>query len=132
MAGNRLAIIDGVDLRLDEAGRWYVSWSNGRAYLSEPKDFFRVWPLLDRPLPEVRPLLDELAKSAGSIDRFPAWKVVAAAFESGSRGWTEFAVAWLPFLDEVEIGMLKSSLVAIRDSKWASQKSRQIARKFAR
>lgn len=103
-----------------------------RVYLDEPKDFFRVWPLLERPLPEVRPLLDELAKNAGSIDRFPAWKVVAAAFKSESRPWTDFAVAWLPFLDEVEIGMLKSSLVAIRDSKWASQKSRQIARKFAR
>ncbi|CAN7473298.1 hypothetical protein [Mesorhizobium sp. LjNodule214] len=128
----RLAITDGTDLAIDEAGRWYVSWSNGTAYLDEPKDSFRVWFLLERPLPEVRPLLNELAKSAGSIDRFPAWKVVAAAFESGSRPWTDLAVTWLPFLDDAELGMLKSSLATIRDSKWASQKSRQMARKFAR
>ena len=48
----------------------------------------------------------------------------------GSEQWTSLAMIWVPSLTMAEKISLKDLFVEVRDSRWASQKSRQLARKY--
>lgn len=47
-----------------------------------------------------------------------------------SGEWTNRAMAWVPFLATAEKVTLKGLFADVRDSRWASQKTRQLARKY--
>jgi hypothetical protein len=126
------AIGNGLIINYDSHTKWSVLANGTKFNLDDVRDFYRVWLLLEHPFPQAKSSLDALAKDAGANEGFPFWKVIAAALDAKSAQWTDLAVGWLPFLDVTEIALLKDSLVAARDSKWASQHSRQIARKFAK
>ncbi|WP_426534957.1 hypothetical protein [Bradyrhizobium sp. McL0615] len=125
-----LEIDTGVSIGVSDAGIWSVRAGDNRFSLEETNDFFRVWLLFERPFPEVKADLERVAADAKVDASFPFAKLIGSALNAMSGHWTECAMTWVPFLTLMERAPLKSLFIEVRDSKWASQKIRQLARKY--
>jgi len=122
-------IDSGMRIALTEGGAWVIR-ADGREFrLEEINDFYRAWLLLERPFSEVKAALDQIACSASAVTPFPFAKLIGSALKAKSRHWTDLAMVWVAFLAAAEKATLKDLLSEVRDSKWASQKIRQLARK---
>ncbi|MBR1143833.1 hypothetical protein [Bradyrhizobium sp. AUGA SZCCT0431] len=126
-----MEIADGINLDISETGAWIVRANDDAFPLEDMRDFFRAWLLLERPFEDVKASLDRGPYSANPATPFPFWKLIGAALMAGTRQWTDHAMTWVPFLTMAEKARLKDLFIEVRDSKWASQKNRQLARKYA-
>lgn len=126
----KVVLEPGFEIHADSDSQWFILYNGNRRNLIENEDFFSVWLLLERPFEEVRAELDEVRVASGAHKPFPMWKVIAAALDSRSGNWTERAMVWAPNLPSEDKAKLRDSLVATKDSKWASQKSRQAAHRL--
>ncbi|MVT49925.1 hypothetical protein GPL17_05420 [Bradyrhizobium yuanmingense] len=122
----------GLSIALTEAGSWTIRADDREFRLEEINDFYRAWLLLERPFSDVRDALDRVASSANAATPFPFAKLIGSALKGQSRNWTDLAMAWVPFLAAAERATLRDLLSEVRDSKWASQKTRQLARKYVK
>ncbi|WP_162131161.1 hypothetical protein [Bradyrhizobium yuanmingense] len=120
----------GMSIALTEAGAWVIRADVREFRLEEINDFYRAWLLLERPFSEVKAALDRIAHSASAATPFPFAKLIGSALRAKSGEWTDLAMVWIPFLAAAEKATLKDLLSDVRDSKWASQKTRQLARKY--
>jgi hypothetical protein len=126
----RMFLDNGLSLAHSPDGVWQVFNCSTPTNLIETADFFRVWILLELPFADVKSELDALAISG--IQPFPFGKLIASTLKACSNQWAERALPWVPFLapeDKAELGNL---LEEVRQSKWASQKVRQLASKYQR
>jgi hypothetical protein len=126
----RFDINSNLTIRVSDDGDWLISTEEREFPLKEVNDFFRVWLLLERSFLVVRAALDEVARNARATEPFPFAKLIASALKAKSTQLTDRAVFWVSFLTIEDKASLKRLLVDVRDSKWASQKSRQLARKY--
>ncbi|MCK1655910.1 hypothetical protein IVA88_31505 [Bradyrhizobium sp. 149] len=122
-------IDNGLSIALTEAGAWIIKADDREFRLEEINDFYRAWLLLEQPFSEVKTALDQIARDANAATPFPFAKLIGSALKAQSRQWTDCAMVWVPFLAAAEKATLKGLLSDTRDSKWASQKIRQLARK---
>ncbi|MBR0842503.1 hypothetical protein JQ607_20070 [Bradyrhizobium liaoningense] len=120
----------GLSIALTEAGAWIIRADDREFRLEEINDFYRAWLLLEQPFSDVRAALDQIACNANAATPFPFAKLIGSALKAQSRQWTDRAMVWVPFLSTAEKASLKGLLSDVRDSKWASQKIRQLARKY--
>lgn len=127
---NEIEIDFGVSLGISDTGCWVIKFNDKFFPLEEIKDFFRAWLLLERSFVDVKISLDQIASRANSKIQFPFWKLIGSTMKAASGQSTDRALAWVPFLTATEKASLKDLLIETRDSKWASQKSRQLARKY--
>ena len=105
---------------------------NGTYPLKEMPAFWRVVVLLERTYHDVKSMFDKYGEESGLTTSFPYWKLVGAGLEFKTEQWASLALNWVPELTPQELLMLKAALENVADSKWASQKSRQLANKFAK
>jgi hypothetical protein len=127
---NGMEMARGINLDVSEAGAWVIRASDDAFPLKEVRDFFRAWKLLERPFGDVKAALDRGLYSANPATPFPFWKLIGSVLMSGSEQSMNRAMAWVPFLTMAEKSSLKDLFIEVRDSRWASQKSRQLARKY--
>jgi len=127
---NGTEIARGINLDVSEAGAWVIRANDDAFPLEEARDFFRAWLLLERPFDDVKAALDRGVYSANPETPFPFWKLIGSALMGDSEQWTNRAMTWVPFLTMAEKISLKDLFIEVRDSRWASQKSRQLARKY--
>jgi hypothetical protein len=127
---NGMEIARGINLDVSDAGAWVIRANDDAFPLEEVRDFFRAWLLLERPFDDVKAGLDRGRYSANPATPFPFWKLIGSALMGGSQRWTNRAMTWVPFLTMAEKIPLKDLLIEVRDSGWASQKIRQLARKY--
>lgn len=127
---NGLEIDRGISIDVSDAGAWIIRSENSEFPLEEVGDFFRAWLLLERPFADVKAAIDRVSSDANTATPFPYWKLIGSALKAPSAQWTDRAMAWVPFLPVTEKASLKDLFIEARDSKWASQKSRQLARKY--
>jgi hypothetical protein len=127
---NGIEIARGINLDVSETGAWVIRANDNAFPLEDVRDFFRAWLLLERPFDDVKTALDQGPYSANPATLFPFWKLIGSALMAGSQQWTERAMTWVPFLAMAEKASLKDLFAEARDSKWASQKNRQLARKY--
>ena len=120
----------GLSIALTEAGTWLVRADVREFPLEQIDDFYRAWLLLERPFTDVRDALDQIARNANAATPFPFVKLIGSAMKAKSGEWTDRAMAWVPFLATAEKVTLKGLFADVRDSRWASQKTRQLARKY--
>lgn len=125
-----LEIDDGLSIALTEDGAWLVRADVREFRLEEIDDFYRAWLLLEQPFSDVRDALDQIARNANAATPFPFVKLIGSAMKAKSGPWTDLAIAWVPFLATAEKVTLKGLFLDVRDSKWASQKTRQLARNY--
>lgn len=126
-SANYLELDYGLKLGLGDTGNWQVVTKNGAFDLSHPQEFFRVVVLLERPYAEVEKLLNEYAEAKRHSARFPLWQVVSAGLSSESDQWARLALTWVPDLPQSDRMLLVNLLDEVAHSKWASQKTRQVA-----
>jgi hypothetical protein len=122
----------GLRIRLKRSGIWQVLAKNGSFDLIEAADFWRVVTLLERPYSEVSSTFYEYEKKINAEYHFPYWKVVSAGLAFEVDQWASLALTWFPYLKKREKAMLVDLLDAIVHSKWASQKSRQLANRYVK
>lgn len=122
-----LDIGNGLRIGLKDSAAWFVQAKNGSFDLGETVEFTRVLVLLERPYSEAQLLLKELSDRQNAEHQFPLWKVVCAGLDIQSDQWASLALTWVPSLPVSEQALLEGSLMSLRTSKWASQKSRQLA-----
>jgi hypothetical protein len=127
---DKLPVNDQAAIRVTDTGNWVVTSDQMSYPLEEIEDFFRVRLLLERRFAEAKEALELVGQSSNASKPFPMWMVVASALQSASFQWTDRALAWVAFLTEPEKVLLKDLLAAVKDSRGASQKSRQLARKY--
>ncbi|WP_063689675.1 hypothetical protein [Bradyrhizobium stylosanthis] len=120
----------GLSIALTEAGAWIIRADDREFRLEVVEDFYRAWLLLERPFPDVKAGLEQLAYNANAATGFPFAKLIGSALKAQSRQWTDLAMVWVPLLTTAEKATLKDLLSEVRDSRWASQKIRQLARKY--
>ena len=125
-----LEIDIGVSVGVSSAGIWIVRSGDNKFSLENTDDYFRAWLLLERPFPEVKSALERVAADAKVDTSFPFAKLIGSALKAKSGHWTDRAMIWVPFLTLTERASLRSLFIEAGDSKWASQKSRQLARKY--
>jgi hypothetical protein len=78
----------------------------------------------------VKAAIDQVSIDRNAPTPFPYWKLVGSALKANSSQWTDRAMAWVPSLPATEKALLKDLFIEARDSRWASQKCRQLARKY--
>jgi hypothetical protein len=122
----------GLQIGLAQPGTWKVCGKNGCFDLREANDFWRVVILLEHSFSEIESIIDSYVKKIGSKDRFPYWKVVSAGLSFEVDQWANLALAWFPHLEQDEKNILCDLLDSVKNSKWASQKSRQLANRYAK
>ncbi|TXH61921.1 hypothetical protein [Piscinibacter sp.] len=122
----------GLKVGLKGQSVWQVWAKNGCFDLNETSDFCRVLVLLEKPYSEAKALLDGYADNQRAERGFPMWRVVDAGLACQSDQWAGLALKWLPDLPEGERGLLRDSLLQVHGAKWASQKSRQLAERYAK
>lgn len=122
-----LEISSGVRIGCSESGKWLVEAKNGVFPLQETADFWRVVVLLERKYSDVKSMFEQFASSP-----FPYWRLVGAGLGFKTEQWASLALSWVPELQPQELLLIKSALDDVASSKWASQKSRQLADKFAK
>lgn len=127
-----LNIGHGLTVELKGDSVWQVRAKSGCFDLVETQDFYRVLPLLERPYWEAKTLFDDLASDSAAAGGFPLWRVVAAGLGCQSEEWASRALRWLPELSEDERRLLRDLLLIVSGAKWASQKSRQLADRYAK
>lgn len=111
---------------------WQVWAKNGSFDLNETSDFYRMLVLLEKPYSEAKALLDGYADRQRAERGFPMWRVVGAGLACQSDQWASLALKWLPDLPEGERALLRDLLLQVHGAKWASQKSRQLAERYAK
>jgi hypothetical protein len=126
----RYEIGRGLTIGVSEEGDWLISTQEEAFSLTDTTDFYRAWLLFDRPFPEVKAALDEVARGARATRPFPFAKLVGSALRAKSARLADSGITWVSFFTIAEKTSLKDLLVEVKDSKWASQKSRQLARKY--
>ncbi|HZH98151.1 MAG TPA: hypothetical protein VEX38_04205, partial [Fimbriimonadaceae bacterium] len=119
-----------LSIGISHEGSWVIRADDAPFPLDNINDFYRAWLLLERPFFDVKRDLDRLASAAGATSPFPYWKLVGSAMKARSLQWTELAMAWVPLLAAAERTHLRELLLETRESRWASQKVRQLARKY--
>jgi hypothetical protein len=122
----------GLKVGLKGQSVWQVWAKNGCADLNQTSDFLRVLVLLEKPYSEAKALLDGYADSQRAEHGFPLWRVVGAGLACQSDQWASLALRWLPDLPEGDKAQLLDLLLQVHEAKWASQKSRQLADRFAK
>lgn len=124
----------GHDLKIgiNGSGTWQVWAKNGCYELNAPSDFYRVVVLLEKSFGDAKALLDDYAACQCALQPFPLWRVVAAGLACQSDWWASRALHWLPDLPIGETASLLDLLIEVGQATWASQKSRQLADRFAR
>ena len=124
----------GNDLQIGRAqsGLWQVWAKNGCFDLREVADFRRVVILLERPYSEVDLMFKGYAEKVSIENYFPLWKVVSAGLAFETDHWASLALIWFPHLAQDEQVKLASLLEEVERSKWASQRSRQLAKRYAK
>ena len=125
-----LEIHPGISIGVSEAGAWVVKAGDERFPLKDIDDFYRAWLLLQRPFVDAKAALDRITTGASAAGPFPIWMLVGSTLKAASTHWTDVAMTWLPYLTTMEKASLKNLLIETRDSRWASQKSRQMAGKY--
>lgn len=110
-----------------EKSTWQVRAGPNVFNLSKTADFIRVLPLLEHPYEEVRLLFQGWTQRQGIQTEFPIWKVVGAGLAIQSDRWACPALAWFAHLAIEDKALPRDLLVDLRASKWAGQKSRQLA-----
>jgi hypothetical protein len=126
-----LDIGNGLKIELKSPGIWKIVAKNGCFDLIEPADFWRVVILLERPYSEIESIFNEyVEKKIGVEDRFPYWKVVSAGLDFKIDQWASLALTWFPYLEQDKKNMLGDLLENVANSKWASQKTRQLASRY--
>lgn len=120
----------GLSIAVTDAGTWTIR-ADGREFsLKEISDFYRAWLLLEWTFSDAKVALDRVTQNAALAGPFPFEKLIGSALMAKSGQWTDRAMTWVPHLTTAEKISLKSLFIEVRDSKWASQKSRQLARKY--
>jgi hypothetical protein len=127
-----LDIGHGLKVGFREPEGWRVWAKNGCFELIETMDYFRVVVLLERTYSEAKKLFDDFVNRQRIADSFPMWRVVGAGLACRSDEWASLAMNWLPELPVAEKNLLREPLMQIQHAKWASQKTRQLARRYAR
>lgn len=122
----------GLRIGLQGPATWQIWGKNGCFNLVETADFYRVVILLERPHAEIETILNGYAEKVGAENRFPLWRVVGAGLAFQSDQWASLALTWFPHLGQNEKVMLGGLLEEVAHSKWASQKSRQLANRYAK
>jgi hypothetical protein len=129
-APSEMFLLDiGHGLKIGLKGRsiWQV-WAKHDCFdMAETNDFYRVMVLLERPYSEAESLLNDYAEKQNAEGRFPLWRVVGSGLACQSDQWASLALTWIPYLPHSEKALLQDLLMEVRRSKWASQKSRQLA-----
>ncbi|OAF13373.1 hypothetical protein AYJ54_44395 [Bradyrhizobium centrolobii] len=129
-ASTEFEIDEGLSIALTDVGAWIVKADDREFRLEEINDFYRAWLLLERPFSNVKAALDQIARNANVATPFPFAKLIGSALKAQSGQWTDRAMVWVSFLAATEKASLKGLFSDVRDSKWASQKTRQLARKY--
>jgi hypothetical protein len=129
-ASTGLEIDTGISVGVSDTGIWIVRSGDNEFLLEETDDYFRAWLLLERPFSEVKSALERIAADAKAGASFSFAKLIGSALKAKSGQWTDRAMTWVPFLTLTEKASLRSLFIEARDSKWASQKSRQLARTY--
>jgi hypothetical protein len=129
-ASTGLEIDTEVSVGVSDAGIWIVRSRDNEFLLEETDDYFRAWLLFERPFSEVKSALERVAADANAGTSFSFAKLIGSALKAKSGQWTDRAMTWVPFLTLTEKVSLRSLFIEARDSKWASQKSRQLARNY--
>ncbi|WP_143074256.1 hypothetical protein [Roseateles sp. YR242] len=127
-----LEISNGVRVGCSESGKWLVEAKNGVFPLQETTDFWRVVVLLERKYSDVKSMFEEFAHECAPSSPFPYWRLVGAGLGFKTEQWASLALNWVPELQPEELLLIKPALEDVASSKWASQKSRQLADKFAK
>lgn len=104
-------------------GQWAVFAKNGIYPLKEEVDFSRIVSLLEKTLHEVSVIVSSVEHT------FPFGMVIKAGLASASDYWAGLALVWLVELSEDEKVNFFDQLAAVSEAKWASQKTRQIAKR---
>lgn len=112
-----------------ENNSWTLEGLKGEYHLNEVSDFFRLFSLLDESFSSASDTVTELIGDRTN-QNFPMWKIVAAAFLSRSKLTSEKAADWLPFLRGDDIRELQPYFSDIVSSRWASQKTRHLVRRY--
>jgi len=128
--GQGLELTSGVLIEVSSSRAWIVRARSEIFPLENTKDFYRVWLLLECPFGDVENALSRLATEHSAQTKFPLREVVASAFLSKSRQWTERAMEWVPFFSIEERAFLRDDLTDVASSDWASQRVRQLATKY--
>lgn len=125
-----LEISNGLRIGLTKSNTWQVWAKNGCFDLIDIADFWRIVIILERPYSEIELIFKKYAKKVNVENSFPLWKVVGAGLAFGLDEWANLALAWFPYLKQDEKVMISDLLENVASSKWASQKSRQLANRY--
>jgi hypothetical protein len=126
---NSLDLQHGLRLTVDSDGRWVVLASNGNFPLRAPNDYYRLLSLLERPYADVLLTINAYReKQAISLD-FPMEAIVRVAFICKSENLAKLALAWFAELPRQQRVGLTAELREIAASRWASQNTRQVAKR---
>jgi hypothetical protein len=118
----------GYGLKLGESeGVWLVESSKGIFNLIDDSDYFRVVTLLERPYEQVADLITGYQIRKKLSHTFPIEKLVKVALIAKSEQWAERAILWLPYLSDESKKTLALDIQEVINSKWANQKTRQLA-----
>ncbi|MEP9401907.1 hypothetical protein [Sphingomonas sp. VNH70] len=127
---NGIEIGSRIYINISDAGFWIIQSEEEVFSLEDMTDFFRAWLLLERKFPDAKLAIDRLSINGNPVTPFSYWKLVGSAIKAKSAQWTDRAMNWIPFLPSSEKILLEDLLVEVRESKWASQKSRQLSRRY--
>lgn len=122
----------GVRLAVLENREWVVLFNESIYSLQETGDFYRLVTLLEKPLAATKAEIDEAFKKLTDLSDFPYWKVAVAGLKMDSEEWAALALRWLPDLNSFDGAEMKEALLRVAKSKWASQRTRQLAMKWLR
>jgi hypothetical protein len=119
---------------ISQSGFWVRQLNNYIVVFVEENQLVGLMACLERPIKEIKALLikglEAINVPIEVAESFPFSGIVYTAFISKSDYWTTLAFDWL---EEVTFtDLIASALLDLRDSKWASQRNRQKAKKFLR
>ncbi|MFD1984031.1 hypothetical protein ACFSOZ_15350 [Mesorhizobium newzealandense] len=110
-------------VRRTAGGGWEVGHDGQWRSLREPRDYWRVVILLEKPMPEVVAAVGKFG------DDFPYVNVVYSGLLM-SQNWARLAVGWIPLLPAADQGMLVPTLADIEKTSAFDQNLRRTARQM--
>jgi hypothetical protein len=113
-------------------GNWTVLTSNGTHPLRAPNDYYRLVSLLECPYAEVLQTINAYRERQSISLDFPMEAVVRIGLVSNTDNWAKLALTWFAELPRQQRLGLTAELREMASSKWASQKTRQGARRELR
>ena len=117
-------------------GYWVVETRDGLVLLNGSNSFVYLLSMLEKSRLEITRRLILFSNSIGSdidiITVFPFQEITKAGFNQGSNYWAELAFAWYDSFCDIEKKEFVDILSNVMNSKWASQKIRQKAKKELR